>query len=209
MRLRNVKNAKEKIENSIYTVNNPKEYKGLFHKLFNNDNDIEIEIGMGKGDFIINKARQNPNINYIGIEKFDSVLVRAIEKLENEDISNLKLMRVDALEITDIFDREISTLYLNFSDPWPKERHEKRRLTSEIFLNRYNTIFKDKKNIIMKTDNRSLFEYSLKSFTNNDYKIVDISLNLHQDMRKDNVETEYEHKFASRGDTIYMVNVSK
>ena len=206
LRLRNVKGALEIVNNSNYVIHNYKDYKGKYNKLFNN-NDIEIEIGCGKGSFIINKAKQNPNINYIGIEKYDSVLVRALEKID-EEIPNLKFIRMDAKEIDEVFNKEISKIYLNFSDPWPKDRHEKRRLSSDIFLKKYDSIFKSEKNIIMKTDNRKLFEYSIKSLTNYGYKIEDISLDLHNDDIP-NIETEYETKFSSLGQVIYMVNVKK
>lgn len=208
MRLRNVKGASKIIENSPYIIKNYKDYKSNYKKLFNNSNPIHIEIGMGKGDFIINMAKKYPNINFIGIEKFDSVIVRAIEKID-EDIPNLKLIRMDALEIEDVFYKEIDTIYLNFSDPWPKNRHEHRRLTSLNFLKRYDNIFNGSKNIIMKTDNRKLFEFSIISFNNYNYKIEDISLDLYKDDVDDNVKTEYETKFVSRGFTIYKIKVSK
>ena len=134
MRLRNVSGAKEKIEASKYIVLEPKENKGKWKKVFGNDNPIHIEIGMGKGKFIFEHALRDRDINFIGIEKFDSVMVRAIEKLEDVELDNLKLIRTDALKIDEIFDKEIDTIYLNFSDPWPKNRHEDRRLSSEIFL---------------------------------------------------------------------------
>lgn len=209
MRLRNVKGAKEIIDNSSYIIKNPIDYKGNYQKIFENNNPIHIEIGMGKGDFIIENAKKYPNINFIGIEKFDSVIVRAVQKLENEEIPNLKLIKIDANEIDDVFDKEISVIYLNFSDPWPKARHAKRRLSSEIFLNKYDSVFVDKKRIIMKTDNRKLFEYSIKSFTDYGYKIEDISLNLYEDDIKNNIPTEYETRFHSRGCLIYKVDVSK
>lgn len=209
MRLRNVKGAKEIIDNSSYIIKNPIDYKGDYQKIFENNNPIHIEIGMGKGDFIIENAKKYPNINFIGIEKFDSVIVRAVQKLENEEIPNLKLIKIDANEIDDVFDKEISVIYLNFSDPWPKARHAKRRLSSEIFLDKYDSVFIDKKRIIMKTDNRKLFEYSIKSFTDYGYKIEDISLNLYEDDIKNNVPTEYETRFHNRGCLIYKVDVSK
>ena len=209
MRLRNVKGAKEIIDNSSYIIKNPIDYKGDYQKIFENNNPIHIEIGMGKGDFIIENAKKYPNINFIGIEKFDSVIVRAVQKLENEEIPNLKLIKIDANEIDDVFDKEISVIYLNFSDPWPKARHAKRRLSSEIFLNKYDSVFIDKKRIIMTTDNRKLFEYSIKSFTDYGYKIEDISLNLYEDDIKNNVPTEYETRFHNRGCLIYKVDVSK
>ena len=130
MRLKHVKGASEEIEKCSYVVHNFKEFKGQFHDLFDNDNPIHIEIGMGKGNFIIENARRYPEINFIGIEKYDSVLVRAVQKLEELDLPNLRLIRCDANYIADIFDKEIATIYLNFSDPWPKARHERRRLTS-------------------------------------------------------------------------------
>lgn len=209
MRLRNVKGAKEIIDNSPYIIKNPNDYRGNYQKSFENNNPIHIEIGMGKGDFIIENAKKYPNINFIGIEKFDSVIVRAVQKLENEEIPNLKLIKIDANEIDDVFDKEISVIYLNFSDPWPKARHAKRRLSSEIFLNKYDYVFIDKKRIIMKTDNRKLFEYSIKSFTDYGYKIEDISLNLYEDDIKNNIPTEYETRFHNRGCLIYKVDVSK
>lgn len=208
MRLRNVKNAKEQIESSRYILLEPNKYKGKFKDLFDNDNPIYIEIGMGKGQFIINNALKYPNINFIGIEKYDSVIVRAIQKLEDKDIPNLRLIRMDALEIDDIFDKEVSMIYLNFSDPWPKERHAHRRLTSFKFLEKYDLVFKDGCNITMKTDNRKLFEYSIKSLVDYGYKINDISLDLHSDST-DNITTEYEDRFVSLGQVIYMISVTK
>lgn len=208
MRLRNVKGAKEEIEKSKYIIEDYDQYKGKFKNIFNNKNGIHIEIGMGKGDFIKGMALKYPNINFIGIEKFDSVMVRAVQKLEETEIPNLKLIKMDALNIDKIFDKEIDTIYLNFSDPWPKARHEKRRLTSDVFLEKYDKILKNKK-IIMKTDNRKLFEYSVKSLTDYGYKIDEISLDLHNDDTKDNVETEYEKKFVSLGNVIYRISVHK
>jgi len=208
MRLRNVRGASEVIENSMYIIKNYEEYKGKFNLIFENNNPIHIEIGMGKGNFIINMAKKYPNINFIGIEKFDSVLVRAIEKVE-EEIPNLKFIRMDATNIEDIFYKEIETIYLNFSDPWPKKRHSDRRLSSEKFLKRYDNLFSGNKKIIMKTDNRKLFEFSIMSFTNYNYKIEEISLDLNDDDIKDNVQTEYESKFHNKGYPIYKIVVIK
>lgn len=206
MRLRKVKDAKEIIEASEYLILNPKDYKGNFKSLFNNNNPIKIEIGMGKGDFIYNNALRYPDINFIGIEKFDSVIVRAVQKLGDNVLPNLKLIRMDALEIEEVFDKEIDTIYLNFSDPWPKNRHELRRLTSPVFLAKYDKVFKGDKRIIQKTDNRKLFEYSVMSVTNYGYKIEKLSLDLYNDEEylKDNIPTEYETKFTSKGDRIYL-----
>lgn len=208
MRLRHIKDADKSIKESKYYIDDPLSYKGSFKTIFKNNNPIHLEIGMGKGNFIIEMARRNPNINFIGLEKFDSVLVKAVEKLKDTDIPNLRLIWYDAATIDKVFDHEIDTLYLNFSDPWPKKRHAKRRLTHESFLSLYDNIFKKGNNIIMKTDNRKLFEYSVKSFTDYGYKIEDISLDLHSD-EVDIVETEYEKKFTKNGNVIYKVNVKK
>ena len=179
MRQRNVKKKKEIIQNSISIVHNPQEYKGRWHELFKNNNPIYLEIGMGKGNFLLENAIRNPNINYIGIEKYDSIMALAIKKIDLNPLNNIKLIRFDALEIDKIFHHEIDLLYLNFSDPWPKPRHEKRRLTSFNFLKKYDDIF-NINNIEMKTDNRELFEYSLISFINFGYKIKCINLDLHK-----------------------------
>lgn len=209
MRLRNVKNAKNIIESSKYIIKDYEQYKGNFNKLFNNKNEIHIEIGMGKGNFIKGMAEKYPNINFIGIEKFDSVLARAVQKLEDTEIPNLRIIRMDALIIDEIFEKEISKIYLNFSDPWPKKRHANRRLTSKMFLEKYDKIFKDKKQITQKTDNRELFEYSIMSFNNYGYIIDDISLDLHKRENLENVETEYEKKFKELGNPIYMISLHK
>ena len=208
MRLRNVTGAKDVIEKSDIVIKDYKEFKGNYNKLFGNKKPIHIEIGMGKGNFIIGMAQKYPDINFIGIEKYDSVLVRALEKI-TDDIPNLKLIRMDATYIEDAFDKEVDTIYLNFSDPWPKNRHEHRRLTSEAFLKRYDKLFKKGKKIIMKTDNRKLFEYSIISFTNYGYKIDSISLDMYSDDIKDNVQTEYESKFHAKGMPIYKIVVYK
>ena len=208
MRLRNVKGATEIIEKSLYVIKNYEECKTKYNLVFGNNNPIHIEIGMGKGDFIINMAKKYPNINFIGIEKFDSVLVRAIEKIE-DDIPNLRFIRMDATDIDSVFYNEIDTLYLNFSDPWPKNRHEHRRLTSEKFLKRYDNLFIKDKKIIMKTDNRKLFEFSIISFTNYNYKIEELSLDMYNDDIKENVQTEYEKKFHEKGFPIYKISVKK
>ena len=148
MRLKNVKGASKVINQCDLVIKNPENYKGEYQKIFKNDNPIHLEIGMGKGDFIINMAKTFPNINFIGIEMYDSVLVRAVEKIK-EDIPNLIFIKIDAVNIEDIFAKEIDMIYLNFSDPWPKNRHENRRLTSPRFLKRYDSIFKNKKTIIV------------------------------------------------------------
>ncbi len=204
MRLKHIKNADIIINSSNYLIKNPNDYKGKWNELFGNDNPIEIEIGTGKGKFIIDKAIQNPNINYIGIEKYDTPLVNAVKILNNIELNNLKLICFDALNINDIFDKEISKIYLNFSDPWPKKRHEKRRLSSRQFLEKYDLIFKDEKRIQMKTDNDDLYEYSLISFEENGYEIIKIDTNY-----KDTITTEYEDKFIGKGKNINYIYVVK
>ncbi len=208
MRLRNVKNAKEIVGNSSYVINNPMEYKGKYNKLFNNGNPICLEIGMGKGDFIINMAIKYPNINFMGIEKYQSILVRAIEKLGDLELSNLKLICMDARDLDSVFSKEIDTIYLNFSDPWPKTRHAKRRLTSSTFLPIYDKVFKSTKRIVQKTDNTGLFEFSIVSLSNYGYIINNVSLDLHS-TEMDNVMTEYERKFSSKGVKINYLEAIK
>ena len=209
MRQRNVKNKKDIINNSKYIILTPEEYKDKWHNVFNNSNPIYIEIGMGKGDFILENAIRYPDINFIGIEKFDSIMALAIKKIDKYELNNLKLIRIDALNILNVFNKEIDKIYLNFSDPWPKERHAKRRLTSNVFLEKYDKIFLHRPIIEMKTDNRGLFEYSLISFNNNSYSIKEISLDLHNSDKTDNIMTEYERKFSLKNNCIYYVKVEK
>lgn len=208
MRLRNVKNKEEIMKDSIFLVNKPEKFLGNWSDVFANKNPIQIEIGMGKGRFIIEKALKNPNINYIGIEKYDSVIVRALEKIP-KNLKNLRLIRMNALDIDKIFYKEVDTIYLNFSDPWPKKRHALRRLTSRVFLEKYEEIFKGEKNIYQKTDNQNLFEYSIINLTNYGYKIEDISLDLHNSQIEGNIETEYEKKFSESGNKIYYLHAKK
>lgn len=197
MRLKHIKDADKIISKSPYYIENPEIYFVKWKELFNNDNPIEIEIGTGKGNFIISKAIDNPNINYIGIEKYDTPLVSAVKKLEDININNLKLLCFDASNIEDIFNREIDKIYLTFSDPWPKKRHAKRRLTSPTFLKKYDSLFKGNKVIELKTDNDDFFEYSLESLKENGYKIKEINRDF-DDIHK----TNYEIKFKSIGKKI-------
>ena len=208
MRLRNVKNAHEILEQSDYVIKNPKELKGRFKTIFNNTNPIRLEIGMGKGQFIINMAKKYPNINFIGVEKYESVLVRAVQKIEEEQIDNLKFICIDAKELNEVFDHEIDTLHLNFSDPWPKNRHADRRLTSHIFLKIYDDIFIGDKKIIQKTDNIVLFASSLSSLSTYGYTLERVSLDLHNE-DIDNVKTEYEEKFSDLGFKINYLEARK
>ena len=207
MRLRNVKNKKEIMDNSSYLVKDPTLYKGKWKELFNNNNPIYIEIGMGKGQFIINNALKYPDINFIGIEKYDSVIAKGLQKIP-EGLNNLAMVRWDALGIEDIFDKEIDRIYLNFSDPWPKKRHHLRRLSSRAFLEKYEKIFKNGNIIEMRTDNRDLFQYSLVSFSEFGYTLEEVSLDLHTDNMPE-ITTEYEDKFSKDGMPIYYVMCNK
>ncbi len=210
MRLKKVKNAKERIEISKYFINNPNQNKGIWKDVFGNLNPIHIEIGMGKGNFIINMAKLHNDVNYVGIEMYDSVLVKAIEKLKiEENIPNLRLILLDAEKIEEVFDKEISRIYLNFSDPWPKARHAKRRLTSSVFLEKYDKIFKGKKEIFQKTDNNDLFDFSIVSLEEAGYKLKNITRDLHSSDIKENVMTEYEEKFSSAGIKINRLEAYK
>ena len=208
MRLRNVKNKEEILNSSDKLIKNPSDYKGSWNKIFDNDNPIYIEIGMGKGDFIIQNALKYPNINFIGIEKFDSVIARAIPKVP-EELNNLFLIRMDARDIENVFNKEIDRIYLNFSDPWPKKRHWDRRLTSNRFLKRYDSIFKKDCDIIQKTDNVDLFQYSVVSLSQYGYKIDQLLLDLHSNNDIDNITTEYEQRFASKGIKILYLRATK
>ena len=208
MRLRNVKNAKEIVRNSPFVVQNPQDFKGKYKELFGNNNPIHLEIGMGKGNFILDKAKKNPDINFIGLEKYDSIVCRALEKAEVQQPENLKIMCVDALELADIFDKEIDVIYLNFSDPWPKSRHAKRRLTSHVFLPIYDKVFKGVPTIIQKTDNVGLFESSIVSLSTYGYVIEEISLDL-ASTGMENSLTEYEAKFMSLGTKINYLKAIK
>ena len=217
MRLRNVPGSREAIAESIFVVHDEEQMKGKWHELFGNDNPIHIEIGMGKGTFIIESARRNPNINYIGIEKYSSVLIRAIEKLEQEynssderPLKNLFFIRMDAEYIENVFDKdEIDYIYLNFSDPWPKDRNAKRRLTSGRFLERYINIMKPSGRVAFKTDNNELFDFSVDSAKENNWNIHVLTRDLHNsEYNEDNIMTEYEKKFSGLGHKINLMIIS-
>ena len=206
MRQRKIKDALIKIkQNDKYFIENPLDYKGAWHTLFNNSNPIELEIGMGKGKFLIQKAMENPQINYIGIEKVDSVLLRASQKLEQLELKNIKIINVDAKDLLNIFEEdEISNLYLNFTDPWPKNGYKKRRLTNKIFLDLYKEILDEDGRIYFKTDNIKLFEYSLIEFNQNNLDFINLSLDLHNSNIEGNIKTEYEEKFEDKGPIYYI-----
>lgn len=210
MRLRNITGSREVIAESPFVVQNPEKYKTNWRALFQNENMIRIEIGMGKGQFICNLAKQNPHINYIGIEKYSSVLLRAIQKMEEEPLPNLLFIRMDAEDILEVFGpEEVDWIYLNFSDPWPKDRHAKRRLPSSEFLNRYDQILKKNGKLEFKTDNRPLFDFAVEQLGVAGWKADFITYDLHHDevLMKGNIMTEYEEKFSSMGNPIckYMI----
>lgn len=210
MRLRNVPGARDTIAESRFTIKNETEYKGKWNEVFGNDNPIHIEIGMGKGQFIMALAAQNPNINYVGIEKFSSVLVRAIEKQEEMDLPNLFFIRMEAENITDVFEQgEVKRIYLNFSDPWPKDRHAKRRLTSVTFLNRYEQILTKDAHVIFKTDNRDLFDFSLEQVEEaENWKLLNHTFDLHHsEYVEGNIMTEYETRFVEKGNAICRMEI--
>ena len=211
MRLKKVKDAKERVEASEYYVSTPSEYKGKWNEFFKNNNPIHIEIGMGKGNFVIGMAKAHKDINYIGIEMYDSVMVKAVEKLKQEEkpLKNLKLVLIDAMKIDEIFENEISRIYLNFSDHWPKAKHEKRRLTSKIFLEKYDKIFKGQKQIFQKTDNNDLFDFSMVSLVENGYELRNVTRDLHSENVSDNIMTEYEEKFSNAGIKINKLEAYK
>lgn len=202
-----IKNAKDIISKSKYFVSNPSKYKNKWHDLFQNHNPIYLELGMGRGDFIINMAKKYPNINFIGLELYPSQMVRATERLEREKLSNIKLINDDARNIINIFGKEIDTIYLTFSEPWPKKRDEKNRFTHESYLKLYDRIFKKNKHIILKTDNKGLFAYSLESLSQYWYTFNRVSLDLHHDENKiDNIMTDFEKQYEKEGRPIYYVD---
>lgn len=211
MRVRNKSNSRGRLEESSLVFLQPKEYKGKWHEVFGNNNPIHLEVGSGKGKFIHELAEKYPNINFIAMEAQPTVLSFLLDKLEEFPRDNLRLISGNAEYLLDYFDsEEISLLYLNFSDPWPKNRHIKRRLTSNKFLERYEVILNGRKNIVQKTDNQGLFEYSLMSFAENGFIFDKLSLDLtNSEYEEDNVHTEYEDKFIKKGNRIYMVSAIK
>ena len=213
MRLRNIPGAKEVIENSPYVVHEPQKQKGQWSHVFENDHPIHIEVGMGKGRFLMDMAKIHPEVNYVGIEMYDSVLLRALQKREEYEqnegtLTNLYFMCIDARLLPEIFEKgEVEKIYLNFSDPWPKARHAKRRLTSRQFLERYDQILIPEGRVEFKTDNRELFEFSLEEVKEAGWTLETSTFDLHHDeeLMKGNVMTEYEEKFSSMGNPIHKL----
>lgn len=209
MRYNVIKDADKIINRSPYLVGNPTKYKNKWHDLFGNKNPICLELGMGRGNFIINMAEKYPNINFVGIELYASQMVQAVEKLKNSKLINLKLINMDARELDTVFGKEIDTIYLTFSEPWPLKKDEKKRFTHECYLRLYDKVFKKYKHIILKTDNKGLFAHSLESLSQYWYVFDRISMDLHHDEDPiENVMTDFEKKYYEEGRPIYYVDAS-
>ena len=205
MRLRNITGSREMIAENEFVIHQPEQNKGNWNTVFKNTNPIHIEIGMGKGKFLHTLAQNNPGVNYLGIEKYSSVLLRAIQKMEEAPLLNLRFIRMDAESITEVFGKEeVERIYLNFSDPWPKDRHAKRRLPSAEFLNRYDNILKKDGRLEFKTDNRELFDFAVEQLPVAGWKAEAVTYDLHKDstLMEGNIMTEYEEKFSSMGNPI-------
>ena len=214
MRLRNIPGAKDAIAESIYVIQNPQENKGNWDKVFPQNQPVHLEVGMGKGRFLMDMAKLHPEINYIGIEKYSSVLIRALEKTDALETlpENLRFVRMDAENICNMFaEHEVDRIYLNFSDPWPKDRHAKRRLTSTTYLGRYDKILKPEGHVEFKTDNKDLFQFSLEQVEPAGWHLDAFTWDLHHDetLNQGNVMTEYEQKFSSMGNPICKLIVSR
>ena len=209
MRYNVVKNAKEILNNSEYLIKNANNYKNNWNKLFGNNNPICLELGMGRGSFIIEMAKNNPNINYIGLELDKNQTAAALQNIGNNKISNLKIICDDASNIINIFGKEIDTIYLTFSEPWPKKQDEKKRFTSINYLKLYDRVFKKNKHIILKTDNKILFQSSLESLSNYWYTFDVVSLDLHNDERNiKNIITDFERQYIKENRQIYYIDAS-
>ena len=208
MRLRNIPGADEAIADSPHCIQEPMAEKGRWHLIFGNENPIHIEIGMGKGQFIMKLAKEHPDINYIGIQRYSSVLLRALQKMEIEPLPNIRFLCMDASIITEVFDKEeVAKIYLNFSDPWPKERHAKRRLTSRQFFERYDKILAGNGVVEFKTDNDDLFAFSMEEVAEAGWTLDAHTFDLHHDpvLNEGNIMTEYEEKFSSLGHPIHKL----
>jgi tRNA (guanine-N(7)-)-methyltransferase (EC 2.1.1.33) len=207
MRLRNKPWARDKLlAHPQWVIQNPEKWKGHWKDIFGNERDIHIEIGTGKGKFIVEMAKAHPEINFIGIERYTSVIVTALDRLLEAGVDNLRLLNVDARDLESYFaPGEICRIYLNFSDPWPKKRHEKRRLTYRSYLEIYQRLLKPEGGIHLKTDNQGFFEYSLVSMSRFGMVLEEVSLDLHRSDFAGNIMTEYEEKFSQKGNRIYRL----
>lgn len=209
MEYNKIKDADKIISKSSYLVNNPTNYKNKWNDFFGNKNPIHLELGTGRGEFIIKMAENYPNINFIGLELVDSQLVNAVNKLHSKKLPNLKLINADARQIDEFFGKEIDTIYLTFSEPWPKKIDEKKRFTHESYLKLYDKIFKKNKHIILKTDNKGLFAYSLETLSQYWYTFDRVSLDLHHnEIPIKNIMTDFEKKYYEEGRPIYYVDAS-
>ena len=207
MRYNVIKNADEILDNSSYLIKNPEKYKGKWNTVFNNNNPICLELGMGRGSFIIQMAKKHPNINFIGLELDKSQTATAINNIRNDKINNLRMICSDAKNIIDFFGKEIDTIYLTFSEPWPKKKDEKKRFSHESYLRLYDRIFRKNKHIILKTDNKILFASALESLSKYWYSFDKVSLDLHNDERKiENVMTDFEKQYFKEKRPIYYLD---
>ena len=208
MRLRNIPRAEGTIQAHSAVIKRPEDQRGCWRQVFGNKNPIRIEIGMGKGQFILNMAKEYPDVNFVGIERYSSVLLRAVEKYDTEEFCQLKNVRfvcMDARNLENVFaDGEVERIYLNFSDPWPKARHAKRRLTSVEFLERYEKVLAAAGSVEFKTDNTALFNFSLEQLKEAEWTLLAFTYDLHhnEEMNRDNIMTEYEEKFSGKGNPI-------
>lgn len=210
MRLRNITGCREMIGESEFVVHEPETMKGKWREAFGNDHPVYVEIGMGKGRFLMDMARLYPEINFIGIEKYSSVLLRAVQKLEEEELPNVRLIRMDAEDLENVFAQgELDRIYLNFSDPWPPNRQRKRRLTWRAYLEVYDEILRQQGDLCFKTDNQRFFEWSLQEICQFGWLIQNISLDLHNSDFEGNVMTEYEEKFSAEGYRIYRLEARR
>lgn len=212
MRLRNIPGSREIIAENEWCIQEPEKQKGRWQEVFGNDHPIHIEIGMGKGQFLMTLAGQNPDINYIGIEKYSSVLLRALQKMVEAPLDNVRFIRMDAETITDVFQKdEVSRIYLNFSDPWPKDRHARRRLTSKEFFARYDRILTKDGQVEFKTDNDALFDFSLEQVEAAGWHLKSFTRDLHHDasMNQGNIMTEYEERFSAMGNPIHKLTADR
>ena len=212
MRLRNIPGSREAIAENRWCIQESEQLKGSWHQVFGNDHPVHVEIGMGKGRFLMALARENPRNNYIGIEKYSSVLLRALQKMEEAPLENIRFIRMDAETVSNIFQKgEVERIYLNFSDPWPKDRHARRRLTSRQFFARYDSILKPDGHVEFKTDNQGLFDFSLEEVKEAGWKLDGCTRDLHHDetMNHGNIMTEYEERFSAMGNPIFKLIASR
>ena len=214
MRLRNIPGADAAITESVYCIKSPETHKGHWQEVFPSQQPLHIEIGMGKGRFMMDLAAAHPDINYLGIERYSSVLLRALQKMEENPLPNLFFICMDAADVAEVFDHgEVDRIYLNFSDPWPKARHAKRRLTSREFLKRYEQVLKKEGTVEFKTDNRPLFDFAVEELPFAGWEAIVITYDLHHDeeLVKGNIMTEYEEKFSAMGNPIckYIIHRKK